>query len=114
MPNAIVALALVYGGLTQWVAGIFEFVCGNTFGYVYLLLELIDLAAQADALTLICSYSHPSATFSAVAFMTFGSFWLSEHTSRLCHHQASNIADLSRFDLHTFSTLVSFQVTVFF
>lgn len=34
VPNAIVSLALVYGGLTQWVAGIFEFVCGNTFGYV--------------------------------------------------------------------------------
>ena len=32
VPNAIVALALVYGGLTQWVAGVFEFVCGNTFG----------------------------------------------------------------------------------
>lgn len=45
VPNAILSLALVYGGLTQWVAGIFEFICGNTFG--------------------------------AVAFMTFGSFWLS-------------------------------------
>lgn len=32
VPNAIVALALVYGGLTQWVASVFEFVCGNTFG----------------------------------------------------------------------------------
>ena len=46
VPNAIVGLALVYGGGTQWIAGVFEFVCGNTFG--------------------------------AVAFMTFGSFWLSK------------------------------------
>ena len=45
VPNGVLGLALVYGGLTQWVAGIFEFVCGNTFG--------------------------------AVAFMTFGSFWMS-------------------------------------
>ncbi|GAK64598.1 GPR1 family protein [Moesziomyces antarcticus] len=45
VPNAIVSLALVYGGATQWICGVFEFVCGNTFG--------------------------------AVAFMTFGSFWLS-------------------------------------
>lgn len=37
VPNAVLSLALVYGGLTQWVAGIFEFVCGNTFGFVLFL-----------------------------------------------------------------------------
>lgn len=31
-PNVIVGLALFYGGATQWVAGLWEFAAGNTFG----------------------------------------------------------------------------------
>jgi len=32
VPAAVVTFALFYGGLVQYVAGIFEFVCGNTLG----------------------------------------------------------------------------------
>lgn len=32
IPNAIVGMALAYGGTAQFVAGVWEFACGNTFG----------------------------------------------------------------------------------
>jgi succinate-acetate transporter protein len=32
VPNAIVGMALAYGGFAQLLAGMWEFVCGNTFG----------------------------------------------------------------------------------
>jgi len=32
VPNVVVGLALAYGGLAQFVAGMWEFACGNTFG----------------------------------------------------------------------------------
>jgi succinate-acetate transporter protein len=31
-PNVVVGMALAYGGLAQLLAGMWEFVCGNTFG----------------------------------------------------------------------------------
>ncbi|CBQ71363.1 conserved hypothetical protein [Sporisorium reilianum SRZ2] len=32
IPNAVIGFALVYGGLAQFLAGLWEFACGNTFG----------------------------------------------------------------------------------
>lgn len=32
VPNVVVGMALFYGGLTQLLAGMWEFVAGNTFG----------------------------------------------------------------------------------
>ena len=32
IPNAIVGMAIFYGGLAQLIAGMWEFACGNTFG----------------------------------------------------------------------------------
>ncbi|SNX87789.1 related to ATO2 - putative transmembrane protein involved in export of ammonia [Melanopsichium pennsylvanicum] len=32
IPNAVLGLALAYGGLSQFLAGLWEFACGNTFG----------------------------------------------------------------------------------
>lgn len=32
IPNAIIGFALAYGGLGQFLAGLWEFACGNTFG----------------------------------------------------------------------------------
>ena len=44
-PNIVIGLALGYGGLAQFCAGMWEFACGNTFG--------------------------------ALAFSSYGAFWLS-------------------------------------
>lgn len=32
VPNAVVGMAIFYGGLCQLLAGMWEFACGNTFG----------------------------------------------------------------------------------
>ncbi|KAI0032434.1 FUN34 transmembrane protein [Vararia minispora EC-137] len=32
VPNVVVGMALFYGGLAQFLAGMWEFACGNTFG----------------------------------------------------------------------------------
>jgi len=32
VPEAVVGMALFYGGLAQFIAGMWEFACGNTFG----------------------------------------------------------------------------------
>jgi len=32
VPNAVLGMALFYGGLAQFLAGMWEFACGNTFG----------------------------------------------------------------------------------
>ena len=32
VPNAVIGMAIFYGGLVQLLAGMWEFACGNTFG----------------------------------------------------------------------------------
>lgn len=45
----VVIMALVYGGTTQWVAGIFEFKCGNNFrhGSVHVIRRILGMVRPA-------------------------------------------------------------------
>lgn len=47
VPNAIVGMALFYGGLVQLLAGMWEFACGNTFGATGQQIYLIGSAGKS-------------------------------------------------------------------
>ena len=51
VPNAIVGMAIFYGGLVQLLAGMWEFACGNTFGATgeQFSLSLLDLWGKRGA-----------------------------------------------------------------
>ncbi|CAE6450642.1 unnamed protein product [Rhizoctonia solani] len=61
VPNVVVGMAFGVGGLTQLLAGMWEFGAGNTFGATGRLISLLQLSG-----------AHPFLAFSA-----YGGFWFS-------------------------------------
>jgi succinate-acetate transporter protein len=77
-PNIVVGLALGYGGLTQLLAGMWEFACGNTFGATafssyggFWISYAIIVSPWSDVAS---SYTSTSEFGSAVGFYLFGWF----------------------------------------
>lgn len=76
IPNAVVSLACFYGGLVQFLAGLFEFVAGNTFGFTaltsYGAFWLSWAAINIEAFGIGAAYAGTDQKSSAVSFFLLG------------------------------------------
>ncbi|CAG8624604.1 14272_t:CDS:2 [Acaulospora colombiana] len=94
LPNVVVGLALFYGGMVQFAAGMWEFVRARLAGVDGSIADLVSVQAVGN-------------TFGATALSSYGGFWLSWAVIQI---PGFNVVSAYNGDAHQLKTVVAFYL----